>query len=351
MAVLGRQPTGQQKEPSERRKSVTSNEYYANKKVLITGGLGFLGSSLAIRLVELGASVTLYDGLISGLGANFFNIEPIQNRAELVIGDVGDRSTMDPLTPDHQIIFNIGMHSCHLDSMNDPVFDIETNVVPQIHFLESVRHHNPEARIIYVGSRAQFGPVEEPPITENSPLNPTDIYAASKQVVEWYHMLYRKICGLRSTSLRLGNTYGPRHQMKHAKYGVQNYLLRLALDDEQIEIYGDGNQTRELLYVDDVVECLLRLGRSDRCIGQVYTIGTEERVSFLQLVQEIIKAAGSGRYTHVPWPEDRQAIEVGDVITDFSKLTAHTGWAPSTSLHDGLAEAAEYYRRHKKHYW
>ena len=327
------------------------HEFYAGKEVLITGGLGFLGSNLAIRLVELGAFVTLYDGLISGLGGNFFNIDPIKDRVNLAVADVGDRWAMDRHVGYQNIIFNIGMHSSHLDSMIDPVFDIETNVVPQIYFLESVRQYNPEVRVVYIGSRAQFGRVEEPPITERSPLNPMDIYAASKQAVEWYHMLYDKICGLRATSLRLGNTYGPRHQMKHAKYGVQNYLMRLALDNQEIEIYGDGSQTRELLYVDDVIESLLLLGENERCMGEVYAIGTEERVSFLDLVKEIIRACGSGSYTHAPWPEDRKAIEVGDVITDFTKLTAHTGWMPSTALSDGLKKTAEYYRRFKQHYW
>lgn len=327
------------------------HDFYAGRRVLITGGLGFLGSNLAIRLVELGAAVTLYDGLIPRLGANFFNIEPVKEDVHLVIADVGDRPAMDHHVRGQDVIFNIGMHACHLDSMSDPVFDLETNVVPQVQFLESLRHNNPQARVIYVGTRAQFGHVEHPPITEHSPLHPMDVYAASKQAVEWYHMLYQKICGLRPTSLRLGNTYGPRHQMRHAKYGVQNYLLRLALDNEPIQIYGDGTQQRELLYVDDVVECFLLLGENEQCANQVYAIGTEDRVSFLALVQAIIKACGSGRYTHVPWPEDRKAIEVGDVITDFSKLTAHTNWTPSTPLSVGLKQTADFYRQYKRHYW
>jgi len=178
-----------------------------------------------------------------------------------------------------------------------------------------------------------------------------DIYSVSKQAVEWYHMLYSKICGLQPTSLRLGNTYGPHHQMRHAKYGVQNYLIRLVLDNQQIEVFGDGNQKRELIFVDDVIECLLLLGETDQCVGQVYAIGTEESVAFVELVKEIIKACGSGSYTHVPWPEDRKIIEVGDVVTDFSKLTAHTGWTPPTRLSEGLGITAEYYREHKTHYW
>ncbi len=327
------------------------HDFYSNKNILITGGLGFLGSNLAIRLVELGASVTLYDGLIDDLGANYFNTDPIKDRVEVVTANVGDRSVMDGHVPHKDIIFNIGMHSCHLDSMKDPVFDIETNIVPQINFLESLRSQNPRARVVYVGTRAQYGRVENPPITETTPLNPMDIYSVSKQAVEWYHMLYSKICGLRPTSLRLGNTYGPRHQMRHAKYGVQNYLMRLALDNQQIEIFGDGNQKRELIFVDDVIECLLLLGETDQCVDQVYAIGTEKSVAFVELVKEIIKACGSGSYTHVPWPEDRKIIEVGDVVTDYAKLTAHTGWIPSTRLSEGLRITAEYYREHKTHYW
>jgi len=324
---------------------------YNNKNVLITGGLGFLGSNLAIKLVELGASVTLYDGLIADLGANFFNIEPIKDRVEVITANVGDRSVMDSHVHHKDIIFNIGMHSCHLDSMKDPVFDIETNLAPQINFLESLRYNNPEARVIYIGTRAQYGRVEAPPITEMTPLNPMDIYSVSKQAVEWCHMLYSKICGLRPTSLRLGNTYGPRHQMRHAKYGVQNYLIRLALDHQQIEVFGDGSQKRELIYVDDIIECLLLLGKMNECVGQVYAIGADERVSFVELVKEIIKACGSGSYTHVPWPEDRKIIEVGDVVTDYTKLTTHTGWTPSIRLSEGLRITADYYRKHKEHYW
>ncbi|NVM23626.1 MAG: GDP-mannose 4,6-dehydratase [Desulfobacterales bacterium] len=327
------------------------HDFYEKKKVLITGGLGFLGSNLAIRLVDLGASVTLYDGLIPDLGGNFFNIEPIKEKVRPVTANIGDRSTMDQHVRNQDIIFNIGMHSCHLDSMENPVFDIQTNVVPQINFLESLRHHNPRSRVVYVGTRAQYGRVENPPITETTPLNPMDIYAASKQAVEWYHMLYGKICGLRPTSLRLGNTYGPRHQMRHAKYGVQNYLIRLALDGQQIQVFGDGSQKREMIYVDDITECLLLLGENDQCIGEVYAIGTTERVTFLELVQEIIRACDSGSYTHAPWPEDRKQIEVGDVVTDYGKLSAHTGWSPSIPLSQGLKITADYYRRNKEHYW
>jgi UDP-glucose 4-epimerase len=169
--------------------------------------------------------------------------------------------------------------------------------------------------------------------------------------VEWYHFLYQKICGLRVTSLRLGNTYGPRHQMRHAQYGVQNFLIRMALEDLEIKIFGDGSQKREMIYIDDIISCLLLLGEKEQCADQVYCVGSVESITFLQLVEGIISACGSGRFIHVPWPEDRKSIEVGDVITDFSKLTAHTGWKPTTLLAEGLAKTAEFYRKHRQFYW
>ena len=328
-----------------------SENFYAGKQILITGGLGFIGSTLAIRLMELGAQVTLLDGLIPDLGANYFNIESIKERVHVVEAELGDRSAVDPAVKGKDLIFNIGMHSCHLKSMSDPLFDLRTNVLQQVQFLESLRFNNPQARVIYIGTRAQFGQALTIPITEDTPPNPRDIYAASKQVVEWYHLLYQKICGLRVTSLRLGNTYGPRHQMRHPQYGVQNFLIRLALEDQEIKIFGDGSQKREMIYIDDIVSCLLLLGEKPQCVDQVYCVGSAESITFLQLVEAIIRACGSGRFAHAPWPEDRKSIEVGDVVTDFSKLTAHTGWRPTTLLAEGLTKTAEFYRKHRQFYW
>jgi len=325
--------------------------YYRDKRVLITGGLGFIGSSLALQLVEFGAKVTIIDGRIPDLGANFFNIEPIRNKVEVVIANLSDRSATDYHVVDKDIVFNIGMHSSHLDSMSNPIFDLDTNIVPQLHFLESIRNHNPTVRIVYIGSRAQYGKVSTFPITEETPLFPADIYAAGKQVVEWYHFLFSNICGLKATSLRLGNTYGPRHQMKHAKYGVQNFLLRLALDGEELKVFGDGQQLREMIYISDVVQALLLIGMKEETMGEMYCIGTHERVTFLELVQHIITACSKGSYRHCEWPRDREIIEVGDIRTDFSKLTRDTGWQPRVKLQDGLVRTADYYKKYREHYW
>lgn len=326
-------------------------EFYDGKNVLITGGLGFIGSSLAIELVRRGARVTVLDGLLPELGGNWFNIEPIKDTVAVTVAAMNDRAATDYCVKDQDIVFNLAMHSSHVDSMKVPLYDLETNVASQLSFLESLRRVNPTARVVYIGSRAQFGPVTTLPITEETLPRPADIYAAGKHVVEWYHLLYGTICGLRATSIRLGNTYGPRHQMKHAKYGVQNYLIRIAMDDGEIQVFGEGKQLREMIYISDVVEALLRLGQTDAAIGQVYCIGATSSLTFLDLVTHILAAAGSGRYRHVAWPEERQRIEVGDVSTDFSKLTGHTGWQPTVSLTDGLRMTVDYYRQHRHYYW
>lgn len=325
--------------------------FYHGRRVLITGGLGFLGSNLAIRLVQLGSRVTILDGLLEGLGGNWFNIQPVLDRVEVVVANLADRSQVDKCVKAQEVIFNIAMQPSHVASMSNPLYDVQANVLSQVQFLESLRAHNPEARVLYVGSRAQFGRVTSFPITEDTPLNPRDVYAVSKQAVEWYHFQYANICGLQVTSLRLGNTYGPRHQMRHAEYGVQNYLIRLAMENKEIPVYGDGHQVRELLYVDDAVEAMLELARHDGCIGEIYCIGAMERISFLGLVQAIIQAVGSGSYRHVPWPREREIIEVGDVRTDDSKLRGDTGWAPRVPMEEGLRRTVEFYRAHREHYW
>jgi len=324
---------------------------YRGKRVLITGGLGFLGSNLAIRLVELGASVAIIDGLLKGLGGNWYNIEPVRDRVEVTVAPLGDQRAARGCVEGQEIIFNIAMQSSHLASMERPLYDVETNVVSQVRFLEVLRSCNPEVRVVYVGSRAQFGKVDRLPITEKTLPNPRDVYAVSKQAVEWYHFQYASICGLRVSSLRLGNAYGPRHQMRHAQYGAQNYILRLALEGEEIQVYGEGGQLREMLYVDDAVEALLRLGATDQAVGEVYCIGALERISFLDLVKAIIKACGSGSYRHVPWPRNRESIEVGDVVTDDTKLRTHTGWEPKIPLEEGLRRTVDFYRAHRRHYW
>jgi UDP-glucose 4-epimerase len=326
-------------------------EFYEGKRVLITGGLGFLGSNLAIRLVALGSRVTLLDGLLEGLGGNWFNIDPIRDRVTVVVAHLADAEKVEPCVADQDVIFNIGMQPSHVTSMKRPLYDVESNVLAQVRFLENLRARNPQARVLYVGSRAQFGRVTEFPITEATPLDPRDVYAVSKQAVEWYHFQYANICGLQVTSLRLGNTYGPRHQMRHAEYGVQNYLIRLAMEGQEISVYGDGHQVREMVYVDDSVEAMLQLARHDGCIGETYCIGALERISFLELVKAIIRACGSGSYGHVEWPREREVIEVGDVRTDDGKLRGDTGWIPRVSVPDGLQRTVAFYRAHREHYW
>ena len=319
-------------------------------RLLVTGGTGGLGINVCKLLVERGYKVRM---LVRPTRRNLRTVRALGNSVELCRGDITLRESLEKALDQIDMVVHMAA-VLPPEALRMPQLARQVNAGGTDTLVEIIKQSHNRIPVIYTSSVAVFGPTPDacqPLSCDGNQPNPMDIYAASKQVVEWYHMLYRKICGLCPTSLRSEYTYGPRHQKTLPEYGVQNYLMRHALDNEPIHIYGDGSQKRELLYVDDVIECLLLLGENERTTGEIYAIGTKERVSFLELVQAIVKACGDGSYDHVPWPEDRKAIEVGDVITDFTKLTAHTGWTPTTPLSVGLKSTVEFYREHKKHYW
>jgi nucleoside-diphosphate-sugar epimerase len=328
-----------------------THEWYRGKQVLITGGLGFLGSTLAHALLPLGANVTLADPMLPLYGGNLFNIEGIWEQVEVHHSDIRDQGAMDRLVSGKDVIFHIAGQTSHVDSMIDPLLDVDINCRGNIIFLEACRKKNPEVKIVYAGTRAQYGKIEEVPVKENSRMNPTDVYGANKHVGEAYCFIYGKAFGIRVTSLRINNSYGPRHQMKHNKYGILNWFIRLAMDGETIKIFGEGNQLRDYNYLDDVIRAFLLVGADDRSVGQVYNLGSGRQIPFRELVKAVIQAADSGRYEFVPWPNDRKAIETGDFVADFSKITQEFGWMPEVELEEGLRKTVEYYRKYKEHYW
>ncbi len=324
---------------------------YKNKKILITGGLGFLGSNLAIKLVELGAEVELYDSLEKDQGGNLFNIKPIRQQVKITKAKLQNARQLKKAVKDKDIIFNIAGHSSHLDSIKDPWVDVETNIIGQLTLLEACRQANPKVKIVYAATRAQYGKLQTVPVKEDHPLNPLDIYAVNKISAEQYHFIYQKICDLRVVSLRLNNTYGPRHQMKHTKYGVQNYFIRLALDNEEIKIYGSGEQLRDFNYIDDVIEAFLLTGINPRADSQIYNLGSGAPISLLDFVKKVIELAGSGSFQLVPWSAERKQIEVGDYVADFNKIKQELGWQPQVSLDEGLKMTIDFYKENKKYYW
>lgn len=330
---------------------MTYIEKYKNKNVLITGGLGFLGSNLAHRLVDLGASVAIMDALLPLYGGNLFNVEDIREKVAVNISDIREEASINHLVEGKDYIFHIAAQTSHVDSMIDPFTDIDINCRGNMIFLEACRKHSPQVKIIYAGTRGQYGRLEYTPVDEKHKMEPVDIYGVNKMAGEHYHFLYHRIHGIKATSLRINNTYGPRHQMKHGKYGILNWFIKLALDGATIKVYGEGNQLRDYNYVDDVIEAFLLAGAADGAYGQAFNLGSGSPVKFIELVEKVIKAAGNGKYEKVPWPKERADIEVGDYIADYGKFQKLTGWTPKVFLDEGLKSTVEYYKKYKENYW
>jgi len=327
-----------------------SIEIYNGKKVLITGGLGFLGSSLAIRLAVLGAEVTVIDSLIPEYGGNLFNIEPMKDRIRINISDVRDRSSINYLVQEKDYLFNLAGTLSHIDSMRDPFTDLEINCVSQLRILEACRENNPGIKIVFAGTRGQYGKAQYQPVDEQHPLHPTDVNGINNNAGENYHLLYNAVYGIRACSLRLTNTYGPRHQMKHPRQGVLNWFVRQVIDGEKIRIFGSGSQIRDTNFVDDVVEAMLLAMITDATNGEVYNLGGEP-VSLEQFVETLIEVNGSGEYELVEFPGELKAIEIGDYIAAYSKFSAATGWKPTVNLREGLVKTLDYYRINRANYW
>ncbi len=324
--------------------------FYRNKKIFITGGLGFIGSNLVISLVRLRANVKIVDALIPSYGGNLFNIELIKDKVEWVKGDIRDNKLMDQMVQGQDIIFNLAGTLSHIDSMTDPMTDLEINCRAQLSLLESVRKYNPKVRIVFAGTRNQYGKAKYLPVDENHPQEPTDINGINNIAGEKYHLMYTSVYGIPTISLRMTNTFGPRHQMRHPRQGVLNWFIRQALDGEVIKLFGNGKQIRDINYVDDVVEALLTSGASKTGWGQAYNLGGTP-ASLEDFIKILIRAFGKGSYRKVAFPNERKSIEIGDYIADYRKMTETFGWKPKTTLSEGIKKTVEFYEKYKKHYW
>lgn len=324
---------------------------FKNKRVLITGGLGFIGSNLARRLVDQSADITIVDSMIPEYGGNLFNVHDISDRVKINFADIRDGFSMHHLVQKQEFIFNLAGQVSHLRSMTDPFPDLDINCRAQLSLLEACRHNNPDVKILFAGTRGQYGRVQSLPVNENHPMNPVDVNGINNIAGEQYHILYNKIYGLRTTSLRLTNTYGPRHSMKSDDQSFLNWLIRRAIEGHTIQVYGDGSQKRDFNYVDDVVEAFLLAAVDDRTNGDVFNLGGPEPVSVLDVTKLLLEVMGSGKYEVVPFPENRRKIEIGDYWGDYTKIKNLLGWAPTTTLNDGLRKTVDFYQQHKQHYW
>ena len=324
---------------------------FEGKNVLITGGLGFIGSNLAHKLVTLDANVVIVDSLIPRYGGNMFNIAGIEDKVKVNIADVRDESGMNQLVKGQAYIFNLAGQVSHLDSMTDPYTDLEINCRSQLTILEACRKNNDKVKIIFAGTRGQYGKADYLPVDEKHLMHPTDVNGINKLAGEWYHILYNNVYGIRACSLRLTNTYGPRQMMKNNRQTFLAWFIRLAIDNEKIKIFGDGKQKRDFNYVDDVVDAFLMAGASEKANGEVYNLGSGKPVSVIDITKKLIEIAGSGSYELAEWPKDKKKIEIGDYYADFSKIKNALGWEPETGLEEGLEKTIGYFKKHKDKYW
>jgi UDP-glucose 4-epimerase len=325
-------------------------EFYRGRRVMITGGVGFIGSNLARHLVDLGADILLVDSLIPDYGGNLFNIRDIADRVRLNIADVRMQTTMEALVRDRDVIFNLAGQVSHIDSMRDPYTDLEINCRAQLSILEACRKHNRNVRVVFAGTRQVYGRPDYLPVDERHLVRPADINGVNKAAGEYYHLLYNNVFDVRACSLRLTNVYGPRQLIKHNRQGFIGWFIRLALEGREIQIFGDGSQLRDFVYVDDAADAFLRAGASDVCDGDVFNVGGDQPISHLNLVQMLVAIAGAGSLTFVEWPADKKRIDIGSFYSDSTKFRAAAGWSPCVPLEEGLRRTLSFYREHLSEY-
>ena len=323
---------------------------YAEKRVLITGGLGMIGSSIARRLVELGAAVTIADAKIEGFGANNFNIRKIKDEVKVYKADIRDKKAMTPLVESCDIIFNLAGQVSHNDSIADPFYDTELNYLGHMNILEIVKNVNRNIKLIYSGTRMQYGRVEKIPVSEDYPLRPLSPYALNKTAAENLYLFYNRLYGIPVVIFRITNPYGPGGQVKHNKYNMVNWFTRLALEKKEITIYGNGSQIRDYIYIEDLTEALVMAGIDPENDGEVFNLGSGSGITFREMAETIVSVAGSGSIVQVPWPDDYVNIETGDFVANIDKIKKAYSWAPRVPFRKGIELTCSHFRNYIEHY-
>jgi len=329
----------------------TLTNEFQNKRVLITGGLGFIGSNLARRLVANGAKVTLADSLIPLYGGNLRNVADIRDRVTVNVCDVRDRFAFEYLVQEQDFLFNLAGQTSHIDSMTDPQADLDINASAQLSILEACRRANTGIRLVFASTRQIYGRPTYLPVDEKHPVRPVDVNGINKLAGEGYHLLYSGVYGIRSSVLRLTNTYGPGMRVKDARQTFLGIWIRQLIDGNPIKVFGDGGQLRDFNYVDDVVDALLLAACRDEAIGQVMNLGSDEVINLRDLAQLMIAVNGAGHWELQPFPQERKAIDIGDYYGNWELANKLLGWKPMVRLRDGLTRSLEYYRANGSWYW
>ena len=326
-----------------------SHQHFAGKKVLITGGVGFIGSALAHRLVNLGAQVILVDSLVPEYGGNLFNIAGLEDQVRVNISDVRDEHSMHYLVQGQDYLFNLAGQTSHMDSMLDPYTDLEINCRAQLSILEACRKCNPTIKIVFASTRQLYGRPEYLPVDEKHLLRPVDVNGVNKMAGEWFHILYNNVYNIRACALRLTNTIGPRMRVKDARQTFVGVWVRLAVEGKPFEVWG-GDQVRDFTYVDDAVEAFLLAAENPKADGQIFNLGGNQSVKLHDLAELLVRVNGGGEFAVRQYPDERKPIDIGDYYADFKRIQAILGWQPTTSLTDSLSKTLAFYRENLKHY-
>lgn len=323
---------------------------FAGRRVLVTGGLGFLGSNMAILLAEIGARVTVTDSLLPQYGGNVKNLKGYEDRVAISYTDVRDPYAMSYLVSQADVVFNFAGQVSHIESMQDPLTDLEINTVAPLSLLETVRRSNPEAIVVYAGTRQVYGRPCYLPVDEEHPLDPVDANGVSNLAGELYHLLYARVYGLKTASVRMTNTYGPRQRLVGTTQGFVPIFIRKALVGESITIYGDGSQRRDFVYVDDALDAFLRVALYEEAVGEVFNLGHPDPMSLRDFAELLLEVCGGGRIEFVPWPADHARIDIGDYFGNYDKAKRVLGWEPKVSVEQGLQRTIDFYRERMEDY-
>ena len=324
--------------------------HISGKKILITGGLGFIGSNLARRLVHFDNTVTVVDSLIPEYGGNLRNLHDLRDKIVVNLSDVRDPFSINELIKDQDYLFNLAGQTSHLDSMNDPFTDLDINAKAQLSILEACRKNNPNIRIVFASTRQIYGKPQYLPVDEKHPLNPIDVNGINKIAGEQYHLLYNQAHGIRSSVLRLTNTYGPRMRIKDARQTFLGIWIRNLLEGKPIQVYGDGQQRRDYNYVDDLLDALVLASTENKAIGKVFNLGAPDPMSLKETAEIMCSEIGLASWNLVPFPEDRKAIDVGDFTCDYSSFSSAFGWKPKIKFADGIKRSFEYFKNEIEYY-
>lgn len=328
---------------------MTEHSFFAGKKVLITGGLGFIGSALAHRLVTVGANVVLVDSLVPEYGGNMFNVADIKDRVRVNISDVRDEHSMQHLVQGQDFLFNLAGQTSHMDSMRDPYTDLDINCRAQLAILEACRKGNPGIKIVFASTRQLYGRPDYLPVDEKHLLRPADVNGVNKMAGEWFHILYNNVYGIRACALRLTNTIGPRMRVKDARQTFLGIWVRLLVEGKPFEVWG-GDQLRDFTYVEDAVDAFLLAARMDEANGQIFNLGGDRVIGLRALAELLVTVNGGGTFTTRDYPADRKPIDIGDYYADFSRIQSTLGWKPQTTLPQALEQSIAYYRLHLANY-